>query len=288
MLYAICRQPQLIVKPVQLAPQLLQQIEGIFQAQEMAFMNGIGSEIDFTGDWKPDPDELLVLRNLPDSLVLWAAANQNAVALQPLNAANFASEGVVGLFTLVGNAGGARLLIQNFGPQQIMAGPGKFSLLHDGNVFRKIIEPAFSIGSSIVATVNPLGELRFKSYAAIRRILDVTPVFRAATDVELGSFCAHASLAVANAPAFIAAADEILRKQVLAISKAGVLNAYTVAQLLQQAQAIGFNLPVNAGRIELPADRKGAKAILSFLLNKVYQGPIDRQLFITNSNRPLV
>lgn len=287
MLYAICRQPNLIVKPIQLTPQILGQLEALFQAQEMIFMNGIAAEIDFTGDWKPDPDELLLLRNLPDVQTLLAAAQQNAVALQPLQAANFLNESVVGLFMAIGNGAGLRLLIQNFGPQQLMAGPGKFSLLHDGNVFRRITEPAFSVGNNLAATVTAAGELRFKSYAMIRRILDVTPVFRAATDAELGTFCGHASLSVADAAAFVANADEVIRKQVLGISKSGVLNAYTVDQLLQQAQAIGFPLPVMAGRIDLPADRKSAKTILSFLLNKVYQGPIDQQLFITNSNRLL-
>ena len=250
-------------------------------------MAGITAEIAFTGDWKPDPDEMLILANLPDSQALLAAASQNAIALQPLNAAQFLAESVVGLFMSVGAGPNQRLLIQNFGPQQLMAGPGKFSLLHDGNVFRKITEPAFSIGNNLAATINFALELRFKSYATIRRILDVSPVFRAATDIELGAFCAHASLRIANTPAFIAEADEIMRKQVLAISKSNVLGSYTVNELLQQAQAIGFPLSVQAGRIELPQDRKSAKAVLSFLLNKVYLGPIDQQLFITNSNRRL-
>jgi hypothetical protein len=50
---------------------------------------------------------------------------------------------------------------------------------------------------------------------------------------------------------------------------------------------IGFPLVVTAGKIEIPADRKGAKALFSFLLNKVYLGPIDQRLLITNSSRPL-
>jgi len=285
MLYAICRQPALTIKPVAMAQQILAQLEAIFQ--EMQFLDGITAEIDFTGDWKPDPDELLVLRNLPDAAALLNSAQQNALALVPLNAAQFATEGVVGLFMTIGVAPAQRILIQNFGPQQLMAGPGKFSLLYDGNVFRKITEPAFSIANNLVATLNAAGELRFKSYAMIRRILDVTPVFRAATDAELATFCTHNSLSIADTAAFIAGADEVMRKQVLAISKSGVLAAYNVNQLLQQAQAIGFPLNVQAGKIELPQDRKSAKSVLSFLLNKVYLGPIDQQLFITNSNRLL-
>nr|MCB7500520.1 hypothetical protein [Enterobacter roggenkampii] len=285
-LYAICRHANLVIKPVQLTPQIFGQVDGIFQAQEMTFMSGVNAEIDFTGDWKPDPDELLLLRGLPDAQTLLTSTQQNAVALQPLNAANFANEGVVGLFVSVGAGPNQRLLLQNFGPQQLMAGPGKFSLLHNGNVFRQITEPAFSIGNSLVATINAIGEIRFKSYPMIRRVLDVTPVFRAATDTEIAAFCAHGSLSVANAQSFTASADEGIRKQVMAISKSGVLNTYSVNQIYAQAQAIGFPVSIVNGRIEIPSDRKSAKAVLSFLLNKIYLGPISQQLFITNSNRP--
>src|SRR5690606_13751358 len=129
-------------------------------------------------------------------------------------------------------------------------GPGKFSLLHNGNVFRQITEPAFSIGNSLVATMNAIGEIRFKSYPMIRRVLDVTPVFRAATDTEIAAFCAHGSLSVANAQSFTASADEGIRKQVMAISKSGVLNTYSVNQIYAQAQAIGFPVSIVNGRIE--------------------------------------
>ncbi|WP_303703508.1 hypothetical protein [Brevundimonas naejangsanensis] len=285
-LYAICRQGNIIVKPVELTPQIFSQVDGIFQTQEMAFMNGINAEIDFTGDWKPDPDEVLLIRALPDAHTLLTATHQNAVALPPLNAGNFANEGVVGLFVSVGAGSNQRILIQNFGPQQLMAGPGKFSLLHNGNVFRKITEPAFSIGNNLVATINATGEVRFKSYPMIRRVLDVTPVFRAATDKEIAAFCSHGSLSVPNPQSFTTSADEGIWKQVMAISKSGVLNSYTVAQINAQAQAIGFPVSIVNGKIEIPQDRKSAKAVLSFLLNKIYLGPINQQLFITNSNRP--
>ena len=48
-----------------------------------------------------------------------------------------------------------------------------------------------------------------------------------------------------------------------------------------------FPLNVVAGQIQVPADRKGTKEMLSFLLDKVYRGSLDDRLFITNSNRPL-
>jgi hypothetical protein len=273
-LYAVCRQNgQLAVKHVQLTNQVQLQLDEIFQAQETDFLAGVTDEIDFTGDWKPDEDELLVIRGLPECQILLDASNQNAIALPVLDVGNFEAEKR------------RRLLVQNFGPQQLFS--GRFALLHDGNVFRRITEPAFSLGTQLVAVIDEGGEIRFRSYAMLRRILDITPVFRQATDGELQNFCVHPSLGIPDTAAFINNADEVIRKHVLAVTKADVLGQFDVAAIQAQAMAIHFLLGVTNGRIDMPMDRKGTKALLSFLLNKVYQGPLGQQLFITNSNRPL-
>lgn len=285
-LYAVCRpQENLEVKHVQLNQELQNQLDGIFQAQEAAFTAGVNNEIPFTGDWKPDDDELLVINGLPEAQALIAAAHQNAIALPPLNVANFSGEGVRGLFTSIGPAANRRLLVQNFGPQQLFS--GQLAFLHDGNVFRRLTEPAFSLGTQLVAIISNVGDVRFKSYPMLRRILDVTPVFRQATDAELNAFCEHASLQVADNQAFVAGADEGIRKRVHMIAKVDVLGNHTVPHIQARALAIGFPITVVNGRIEIPQDRRSTKELLSFLLNKVYLGPIDQQLFITNSNRPL-
>lgn len=286
-LYAICRDLNgvLTVKHVQLTVALQGQLDGVFTAQKMAFMAGVNNEIDFTGDWKPDDDEVLILRNAPEVALLFTAANQNAVALPVLDVRNFQNEGVKGIFTAIGQGANTELAIQLFSSQQLLS--NKFTILHDGNVFRRITEPAFALGTNLVALANQAGELRFKSYPMVRRIFDLNPFFRAATDVELTTFCVHGSLSVADANAFMGNADEGIRKHVLAVTKTGVLDNHSVANLQAQAARIGFPIVVNGGMIEVPMDRRNAKQFLSFLLNKVYQGPISQQLFITNSNRPL-
>ncbi len=286
-LYAACRQNgPLSVKHVQLANPIQNQLDVIFQAQEAAFMADINAEIDFTGDWKPDGDELLVARGLAEAQILIAAAAQNAIALPVLDAANFENEGVKSLFTAVGNGAQKKLLLQTFSPQQLLS--GRFALLYDGNVFRRLTDPVFSLGAQLVATVDAVGDVRFKSFQMVRRIFDLSQFYQQATDAELNAFCAHASLAIGNAATFVADADEGIRKFVHAIAKGNVLGNHTVADIATHAGAIGFPLTLNGNSIEVPLDRKGAKALFSFLLDKVYLGAMNQQLFITNSNRPLV
>lgn len=285
-LYAACRLAgSLVVRHVQMNAQLQNQLDGIFQAQDAAFFDGINAEIDFTGDWKPDADEILVTRGLPEAQALFAEASQNAIALAPLDVNNFQNEGIKALFTVMGNGPNKRLLIQSFGPQQILS--SKLSFLHDGNVFRKLTEPAFTLGTQLLATVDPAGDVRFKSFSLLRRVFDLGDFYRQATDIELSAFCGHPSLAIPDAAAFVVGADEGIRKAVHTVVKVDVLGNHPVTDIAHKATAIGFSLNINGGRIEVPLDRKGAKALFSFLLNKVYRGPIDDQLFITNSNRPL-
>lgn len=285
-LYAACRLAgSLVVRHVQMNAQLQSQLDGIFQAQAAAFFDGINTEIDFTGDWKPDADEILVTRGLPEAQAMFAEASQNAIALAPLDVNNFQNEGIKALFTIMGHGPNKHLLIQSFGPQQILS--GKLSFLHDGNVFRKLTEPAFTFGTQLLATVDPAGDVRFKNFFLLRRVFDLGSFYRQATDIELGGFCGHPSLTIPDAAAFIAGADEGIRKAVHTVVKVDVLGNHPVADIAHKATAIGFPLNINGGCIEVPLDRRGAKALFSFLLNKVYRGPINDQLFITNSNRPL-
>ena len=285
-LYALCRAGgPLIVKHVQLANDVQQQVAALFDAQSVAFFDGIHNEIDFTGDWKPDPDEVLVARQLAEAQGLLHAVAQNALALPVLDVLNFANEGVKGLFVKSGQGAQQRLLVQYFSPQQILA--GNRVLLHDGNVFRALLYPAFSLGTQLVATIDAQGDARFKSYAMLRRIFDLSAFYQQATDAELQTFCGHASLAIGDANAFVAGADEGIRKSVHAITKANILGLYDVTAISTQAQAIGFPIGVTANRIEVPPDRKATKELLGFLLDRVYRGAINQQLFITNSHRPL-
>ena len=275
----------LAIKRVLLDAGLQQQVGQIFALQEGQFLEGIDSEVPFTGDWKPDPDELLTVQGLADTNALANAMNQNALALPVLDAANFESEGIKGLVAVVGQGQNKRALIQLFWPHQILS--RQFSLLFSGGVFRKLEEPGFSLDNKLVGLLDSHGVLKFKAYHLIRRIFDVAAVYRDATDAELTTFCGMACLSVPDPDEFVATADEKIRKLVHSVEQTGVLQTYTVAQIRRKATAIGFQISVAQGKFVVPADKKARKEFLSFLLNKVYKGPIDQRLQITNSNRPL-
>ncbi|KAB2750395.1 hypothetical protein [Brucella anthropi] len=285
-LYAICRETDTLeVKHIQISIELEKLLDGLFQQQEIQFLSGVDNEVIFNGDWKPDDDEVLIIKSLPEAEIILQATEQNAISLPVLDVANFDTQGVRGLIWCTGTGPSKRLLLQNFGPQQLLS--SRFSLLFRDDVLRRLDEPAFSLDTKIVATINTSADVRFKSYPMLRRILDITPVFREATDQELHIFCDSDHIDVTNKTHFVSNADEIIRKYVIAISKSNVLSVHTVDHILNKANSIGFQLQVNSGKIKIPQDRKEAKILFSFLLNKVYLGPLDEQLLIANSVRSL-
>jgi hypothetical protein len=285
-LYAICRIGNIpLVKRVLLNNGIKQQVTNIFLAQESSFLSGINAEISFDGSWKPDPDEILVAANVPDVQIFQTAIAHNPVSLPAIDANNFESENIRALAVVVGTRNNRRALLQSFGPQLVLS--RKISFVLQGGVFNRLTEPGFSLDDGLVGMVTHAGALKFKSYFLIRRVFDLAHTYREATHVELVSFCDHDSISIADPTFFIDDADEGIRKLVHAVIETGVLDDNTVGVIRRRASSIGFAIQVRSGQIVFPNDRKSKKALLSFLLNKVYQGPLSQQLLITNSNRPL-
>ena len=78
-LFALCRLTTgLQVKRVALAQPVQAKVGHIFQTQANYFLNGVAEEVDFSGDWKPDDDELLVIDAPAEAAVITAtiAANE--------------------------------------------------------------------------------------------------------------------------------------------------------------------------------------------------------------------
>lgn len=284
-LLAACRENgQLVVKRVRVTQPVQQKIEGVFQALDIAFTSDVSDEIDFAGDWKPEDDELLVIDTPAEATALVTAASGNALALPDIDTANFANEGIRALF--VGRQVGAstKVLIQNFSAQQVLN--RRFTLLQDGNSFKELTEPAFSLGNGLTAIIEN-GKLKFKSFHNLKKIFDLSAFYQAATDQELDAFCGHGSLAVADVAAFRGTADQTVRKLVHTIAKSGTLDRHDVNTIAQKAVGLGLALNVVAGKLVVPTDRKEIKTLLRFLDDGVYEASLSQVRYQTNSKRPL-
>ena len=284
-LFAACRDNggQLIAKRVRLDAAVQQAIEAIFADQEAAFRHGVTSEVPFDGSWTPDEDEFLTIDIPAEAQVFADTINANAMAIADINAAAFAGEGIKARFTGVSINGATKVLVQRFTSQQVLE--RRFALLQQGNAFRRLTEPAFTLDNTLACIIEG-GRIKFKSQHKLRSIINMLDIYRAATDQEVQAFAGHPNLHVADVAAFVGVTNQVSRKLIHAISNNGTLDNYTPADIQAAAQQTNLVIDVQNGRIVMPAAHGDIKALLQFLNESRYSGPLSGQAFVTNSQRP--
>jgi hypothetical protein len=284
-LFALCRQNgTIIIKHVSVTQQVQDKIEGVFQQQATAFQEGITEEIPFGSDWKPDPDELMVMDAPNEAEIITQALDDNPLGLPVLNATNFIGEGIKSLFVAVGSGPARRVLMQLFSAQQILA--RRFSLLLHGDTFQELTAPAFTFENGLVAIMEN-GKLKFKSFHLVKRVFELNQFYQEASDQQIDNFCSHGSLGVTDISGFKAVADQGIRKLVFAVTKTGILDALSVDDIVSKANSLGLDVQVGDGKIIMPTDRKTIKQILRFLDDGIYEASLSAKRYITNSKRPL-
>ena len=284
-LFAACRvDGEFQMKRVQLQGSVQDQIEEIFGQQAQGFFNGIDDEIPFDGGWKPDRNQLLTIEITDEAALLKDTLAQSIFAVDPIDTENVAGEGIRAIFT--GGTGGGNdvVLAQNFHVGQVLGRGNKISLIFEGNAFRRLDTSAFSLDSSLTFVVD--GDLiKFKSFQKLRSILNVSHLYREATDPEVIAFSGHPSFDVDDTEALLDSADEVVRKLISSITGSNVLNILSPSQLQQMAKTTNLNLQLQNGKMVLPTDRRSLKDVLQFLNDDRWLGLLSGTPYVTNSKR---
>lgn len=283
-LFAACRTDagNLVIKRVRLDANVQQAVENIFGQQEAEFRNGITEEIPFDGAWTPDDDQLLTIDVPLEAQIFEATLTANALAVPDINTAAFAGEGIKALFTGRTVNGATTVLIQRFTSQQVLE--RRFALFQVGNAFRQLTEPAFTLDSALACIIEG-GKMKFKSQQKLRSIINMVDIYRAATNQEVQAFAGHARLAIADVGAFVTMTNQVSRKLIHAISNNGTLDAHDPAIIQAAAQQTSLAITIENGRIVMPTTHGEVKALLQFLNESRYSGPLSGQPFVTNSQR---
>jgi hypothetical protein len=155
----------------------------------------------------------------------------------------------------------------------------------DGNTFKELTEPAFTLDNYLAAIIED-GKLKFKSFHNIKRLFQLTQFYQEASDQEIDTFCGHASLHVADAVAFKAVADQAIRKMVHAITKANVLNQYSAQDIVHSAASLGLQITMQDGALVVPSEKRDIKTLFRFLDDGIYSAPLTKVRYMTNSKRP--
>jgi hypothetical protein len=283
-LFAACRTDgELVAKRVRLDATVQQTVETIFNDQETSFRECVTNDVAFNGSWTPDSDEFLTIDVPAEAAIFEAAIRANAMAVPDLDTAHFADEGIKALFTGRVVNREAIILVQRFTSQQVLS--RRFSLLQQGNAFRQLTDAAFTLDTSLACIIEN-GKIKFKSQQKLRSIVDMGELYRAATDQEVRDFAGHARLSVGDVPAFVAITNQTSRKLIHAVASNHALDNYTPAEIQTAAQSTSLNVNIQNGKIVMLADHQGIKALLQFLNESRYSGPLSHHPYVTNSQRP--
>jgi len=282
-LFAACRVgPALITKRIALQPDLQKLVAKIFDEQEASFREGITTTVPFDGRWTPDADEMLTIDVPAEAAVFAATIEASALSVALLNTAAFADEGIKALFTGVKVNGKTKVLVQPFTAQQVLG--KKFTFFQQQNVFHQLTDPAFTMASGLVCIIED-GQIKFKSQQKVRAVINMLEIYRAATAEEVSTFANHASLAVTDVAKFAAATNQTSRKLIHAAMQNGILDTYTPSAIKAAASLTGLEVDLHNNQILMPTEPRSIKALLQFLNESRYLGPLSGQAFVSNSQR---
>lgn len=284
--FAACRiAGELVVKRVPVHPTVQSKLPGEFDRQETSFRTGIMEEVPFDGGWKADSNELLTIDLTPEAEELTAevdilqnAVESNAISIQEIDTANFTEENIKGVFIRRTD----KLLVQRFTSGQVLS--RKFALIFRGNTFREMIDPAFTLSSSLVCIVEN-NRIKFKSFANLRSIFDLREVYREATDEDVRDFAGHENLLIEDADNFVENSRQPMRKIISAILGSEILDKVTSQEVKDAAATTGLNINLQNGRIVLPQEYNEAMDVLKFLNEDRWLGLLSSAPYITNSKK---
>ena len=282
-LFAACQSDKgLIAKHIRLQANVQDGIERLFLQQEEEFREDIQTLVPFNGQWKPDPDEMLTLDVTEEAKVFVQTIDAPLLSIPNLNVAGFSNEGIKALFTGSSDKGSTKVLVQRFNASQMLQ--RRSVLLFDGNAFGRLSGTAFTMATALTCIIEG-SRIFFKSQGNLRSIINLKEVYREATDAEVQAFASHGSLEINDVDGFKLDADQTTRKLIRAISINNILNKYGPLEIQKAAQSTTLNVAVQGGKIVVPSKRIEVKALLQFLNDDRFLGPLSGEVFITNSKR---
>lgn len=276
------------IKRIRVNQPLQTELVQIFEDQRILFERGVDTEITFNGDWKPDRNEVLVINDIGESTLMAGAITANASSFSDVVISNFTNEPIKAIFTGINAGGSVKVFVQKFSSRQALSlNQLPIIKMQTGNTFVKTTDDIFTIDNKLVAVIDG-NKTKFKSFHNARMVFDLSEYYKEATDDDLTEISNHNSLEISDLQNFIAQADSQVRKMVHSIKSLGTLDRYTVSQISSAAANFSeVTINVSNGKIALPSEKKELKAVLHFLLEDIYKGPLSGSDYLTNSKREL-
>ncbi|CAN7496750.1 DUF4868 domain-containing protein [Trinickia sp. LjRoot230] len=282
-LFALSRGRDVQILHLPLTAELQQEIAAAFADQLRAFEAGIEVTLEFNGEYVPEEDEALEIRDFRDVDGIMDAI-ERPMQVRWFDPDRHALEDVKALFFGHQHEGRHAALIQRFEKRRLISRK-TLSILFSGDTFQRIRDDGVTLDNQLLAILEN-GTLKFKSFHFLRRVFDLSEHYREATNAEIEAFAMHDKIAVGNVQDFVASAGPLIRKKIAFIAHSGILEAHTSGQIAQAAQQFGVRIDIDdEDRIVLPTDKPALRKLLKFLDEDYYESPLSKTRFVSSSKR---
>ncbi len=259
----------------------------LFLKAAQEFEKGIDDTITFDPGYQLQEGECFEIKDFLISDAL------KAVCKQPLSADRLDKDqlGHLPIKSIVGydfSDRKERIFFQNFDSRRVLI-PGKgFAVFAtaDSSTFKELEAPVVLLDAHLAAIWDK-GTLKFKSFHNAKKIFDLTSYFTEATDEQIGEFVAHNFIVCEDKEKLIKNSTAWSRKKIALILHGKVLDSMTAKSVKEAAKLVEYEVPMSGNKIALPTDKRELKALLQFLDEDLYLGPISQRRLLSSGKREL-
>lgn len=236
-------------------------------------LNDDTEEIEFTGNYKIDDEEILyITMDLPNS---FNEVTTNSIGISNLNLDN---DSIKALFWLENDT----YYFQNFDSRKLLN--NKNVIFYSNNTYSRLENDAFIV-DNIVNAIYKNGNFYFRSYANANKVFPLIEYFEEATNDEIIAFSASDKISI-NQQWLIDNSNTLIRKHITLLQKSDILKTANTKKIKTSANKFKLKIELDAlGKIIFPTDKKSCKDILTFLNEQYYIGLITGNKYRTNSKR---
>lgn len=270
-------------------------IKNIFLEAKDSFFSDDKSSVDFTIDYKVSPDEYFLIKDFSEGLDILDAI-ERPTAISEWDSDSMSMHSVKAIFTGKAADGAGtetEAYIQYFDKRQIID-TGKTIVqffTQQKNQFSSLKKPGFSIGEKIDAVLTKSGKFSFNSFYIVRRFFDMSEYYREATQADLDAFVGHGKLMFKCEDTFKDIADSQIKRKILLINGSGILDSYSIEDLVKCAESINISLEIDESgpdkKLLVPEGKREIKQLLNFLDQGYFNTLITNETMFTNSKRKL-
>ena len=259
----------------------------MFLAAADSFMSGIEHSVEFDPGYRLHEDECFEIHDFSISEDLLGICRQ-PLSAERLEAAHFAELPINGVVGYDFSDGQQRLYFQNFDSRRVLV-PGRRFAIHpmaDASTFSQLTRPVLILDSNISA-IWADGVLKFKSFHLAKQLFDLSACFTEATDEQIAQFVDHSRLQCPDFARFLRVCNTWSRTKIALILRGGILDYATGDMIRDAAASVEYEVQMNGDRIVLPEEKGALRALLQFLDEDIYRGPISQRRLLSSGKRQL-